>query len=125
MSPDKILEILEYINQNNETLGIIELLPVSGKSGTLQWRASTFAEPLKEHVIAKTGTLQNVSNLAGFIITASGNRVPFVMFTNSITYSERTRDNVRNRRAPSPHYGYERYVMENIYHERVIGKDFR
>lgn len=125
MSPDKMLEILDYINQNNDTLGIIELLPVSGKSGTLQWRASTFAEPLKEHVIAKTGTLQNVSNLAGFIITASGNRVPFVMFTNSITYSERTRDNVRNRRAPSPHYGYERYVMENIYHERVIGKDFR
>ena len=34
MSPDKMLEILDYINQNNDTLGIIELLPVSGKSGT-------------------------------------------------------------------------------------------
>ena len=46
------------------------------------------------------------------------------MFNNSITYSERTRDMVKYRRAPSPHYAYERYVLENIYHERVMGRDF-
>lgn len=125
MSPDTMLEILEYINQHNDTLGIIELLPVSGKSGTLQWRASTFNEPLKEHVMAKTGTLQNVSNLAGFVITKNGNRVPFVMFTNSITYSERTRDLVKYRRSPSPHYSYERYIIENIYEEKAMGRDFK
>ena len=124
LTPSKMLEILDYINNHNEQLGIIELLPVSGKSGTLHWRASTFNTPLKEQVIAKTGTLQNVSNLAGFIITQSGVRVPFVMFNNSITYSERTRDMVKYRRAPSPHYAYERYVLENIYHERVMGRDF-
>ena len=125
MSPDTMLEILDYINQHNDTLGIIELLPVSGKSGTLQWRASTFNEPLKEHVMAKTGTLQNVSNLAGFVITKNGNRVPFVMFTNSITYSERTRDLVKYRRSPSPHYSYERYIIENIYEEKAMGRDFK
>ena len=125
MNPDTMLKILDYINEHNETLGIIELLPVSGKSGTLQWRASTFNEPLKEHVIAKTGTLQNVSNLAGFVITKSGNRVPFVMFTNSITYSERTRDLVKYRRSPSPHYSYERYIIEKIYDEQAMGRDFK
>lgn len=124
MTPSKMLEILDYINQHNDELGIVELLPVSGKSGTLHWRASTFNQPLKEHVLAKTGTLQNVSNLAGFVITQSGARVPFVMFTNSITYSESTRDHVKYRRMPSPHYAYERYVLENIYHERVMGRDF-
>ena len=124
LTPNKMLEVLEYINKNNDKLGIIELLPVSGKSGTLHWRPSTFNNPLKEHVIAKTGTLQNVSNLAGFVITQSGVRVPFVMFTNSITYSERTRDMVKYRRSPSPHYAYERYVLENIYYERVMGRDF-
>lgn len=124
LTPDKMLEILDYINKNNDKLGIVELLPVSGKSGTLQWRTSTFNQPLKEHVIAKTGSLQNVSNLAGFIITKSGARVPFVMFTNSITYSERTRDMVKYRRSPSPHYAYERYVLENIYNERRMGRDF-
>ncbi|MCK0534518.1 MULTISPECIES: D-alanyl-D-alanine carboxypeptidase/D-alanyl-D-alanine-endopeptidase [unclassified Anaerobiospirillum] len=125
MSPATMLEILDYINKHNDKLGIIELMPVSGKSGTLQWRASTFNAPLKGHVIAKTGTLQNVSNLAGFVITKSGNRVPFVMFTNSITYSERTRDLVKYRRSPSPHYSYERYIIEHIYDEDVMGRDFR
>lgn len=124
LTPGKMLELLDYMNQHDKQLGIIDLLPVSGKSGTLQWRASTFNEPLKEHVIAKTGTLQNVSNLAGFIVTQSGARVPFVMFNNSITYSERVRDLVKFRRSPSPHYAYERYVLENIYHERVMGRDF-
>ena len=100
MTPAKMLEILDYINKNNEKLGIVELLPVSGKSGTLRWRASTFNQPLFEHVIAKTGTLQNVSNLAGFVITKSGARVPFVMFSNSITYSENIRTLVKNRRTP-------------------------
>ena len=124
LTPSKMLELLDYINQHNDQLGIIELLPVSGKSGTLQWRGSTFNAPLKEHVMAKTGTLQNVSNLAGFVITKSGQRVPFVMFTNSITYSEATRNRVKYRRMPSPHYAYERYVLENIYNERVMGRDF-
>lgn len=124
LTPSKMLELLDYINKHNDKLGIVELLPVSGKSGTLQWRSSTFNQPLKEHVIAKTGTLQNVSNLAGFVITKSGQRVPFVLFTNSITYSETTRDRVKYRRMPSPHYAYERYVLENIYNERVMGRDF-
>ena len=124
LTPSKLLELLDYINQHNDQLGLIELLPVSGKSGTLQWRTSTFNEPLKEHVIAKTGTLQNVSNLAGFVITKSGQRVPFVMFSIAITYSETTRDRVKYRRMPSPHYAYERYVLENIYNERVMGRDF-
>lgn len=124
ITPEKMLEIMDYINKHNDKLGIVEMLPVSGKSGTLHWRGSTVNPPLKEHVIAKTGTLQNVSNLAGFIITKSGARVPFVMFSNSITYSERTRDAVRYRRIASPHYAYERYVLENIYDERIYGKDF-
>lgn len=120
LTPEQMLKILDYINVHNDTLGIIERMPVSGKSGTLKWRASSFNAPLKEHVIAKTGTLQNVSNLAGYVITAKGNRVPFVMFTNSITYSERTLDLVQRRRSPSPHYAYERYVLETIYDERVL-----
>ncbi len=124
LTPNKMLEVLEYIDKHNDKLGIVELLPVSAKSGTLHWRASTFNEPLKERVMAKTGTLQNVSNLAGFVITKSGARVPFVIFTNSITYSERTRDLVKYRRSPSPHYAYERYVLENIHDEKVMGRDF-
>lgn len=122
ISPEIMLKILDYINKHNDKLGLIELLPVSGVSGTLQWRASTYNEPLKERVIAKTGTLQNVSTLAGFVITKSGSRVPFVLFTNSITYPERTRELVRYRRTPSPHYAHERYILEAIYNEKTSVK---
>lgn len=125
VSPRTMLKVLDYINKHNDTLGIIELMPVSGQSGTLHWRASTYNKPLHQKVIAKTGSLQNVSNLAGFVITESGTRVPFVLFTNSITYPEKTRDAVKYRRQPSPHYAYERYVLEQIYHEKRMGIDFK
>ena len=75
-------------------------------------------------MIAKTGTLQNVSNLAGYVRSKSGKLIPFVMFTNAITYTERTRDLVKFRRMASPHLNYERYVLEHIYNEEVMGRDF-
>lgn len=122
INPRTMLKLLDYINKNNDKIGLIEMLPVSGESGTMHWRVSTFNEPLKGHVIAKTGTLQNVSTLAGFVITKTGARVPFVLYTNGITYSERTRDQVKYRRKPSPHYAHERYLLESIYNEQRIRK---
>ncbi len=124
LTANQLLQILSYIKAHDDSLKLIDKLPVSGKKGSLHWRASTINEPLKLNVIAKTGTLQNVSNLAGFVRTKSGALAPFVMFTNSITYSERTRDLVRFRRIASPHQGYERYVLENIYAEKIMGRDF-
>ncbi len=120
----ELLEVLTYIRDHDDTLHLIDKLPVAGESGTLHWRASTINPPLKLNVIAKTGTLQNVSNLAGFIRSKSGSLLPFVMFTNAITYTERMRDQVRFKRTASPHLAYERYVLEHIYNEEVMGRDF-
>ena len=124
VTPKKMLEVLQFINVNNDSLHFIELLPVSGESGTMRYRASTSNPPLAKRVIAKTGTLQNVSNLMGFITTKTGSRVPFVFYTNAITYDQKTRDLVKFKRIASPHLKYERYVLENIYNELVIGRDF-
>lgn len=120
----ELLEVLTYIRDHDDTLHLIDKLPVAGKSGTLQWRSSTINPPLKLNVIAKTGTLQNVSNLAGFVRSKSGSLLPFVMFTNAITYNERMRDQVKFKRIASPHLAYERYVLEHIYNEEVMGRDF-
>lgn len=120
ISPRNLLEVLNYIKKHDKDLDLIGSLPVSGKSGTLHWRASSFDAPLKEHVIAKTGTLQNVSNLAGFVKSKSGSLIPFVMFTNSISYDQRTRDKVKYRRMASPHYKYEKHVLLTIYNEQEI-----
>ena len=72
----------------------------------------------------KTGSLQNVSNLMGFMRTKSGTRVPFVFYTNSLSYDQKTRDLVKYHKIASPHLGYERYVLEQIYDEKVMGRDF-
>lgn len=124
LTASELLEVLTYIKNHDDKLHLIDKLPVSGKKGTLHWRASTINPPLKLNVIAKTGTLQNVSNLAGYVRSKSGKLIPFVMFTNAITYTERTRDLVKFRRMASPHLNYERYVLEHIYNEEVMGRDF-
>ncbi len=125
VSPHIMLNILEYINHNDDKLHFIELLPVAGVSGSMHWRASTSQPPLAKNVTAKTGTLQNVSNLMGFITTKSGKRVSFVIYTGALNYDQKTRDMVKYRRMASPHLGYERYVLEQIYNEKVMGRDFK
>lgn len=124
MTPRQLLSLLTYIKNNDDKLHLMDCLPVAGESGTLHWRGSTVNKPLAHNVIAKTGTLQNVSNLAGFVRTKSGQMSPFVIFTNAITYSQKIRDQVKYRRIASPHYAYERYVLENIYDEKAMGRDF-
>ena len=86
----------------------------------MHWRRSSVEEPLKFNVIAKTGTLQNISNIAGFVRSKNNNLIPFVMFTNSISYDQNTRNKVKNRRIASPHYNYEKYVLLQIYDEAEI-----
>ena len=60
----------------------------------------------------------------GFITTRSGKRVPFVVYTGALNYDQKTRDMVKYRRIASPHLGYERFVLEQIYNEKVMGRDF-
>lgn len=124
VTPHKMLEVLEFINLNDDKIDFIKLLPVADESGTLHWRASTRNAPLGKNVTAKTGALTNVSNLMGFMKTKTGARVPFVFYTNSISYDQRTRDLVKYHKIASPHLGYERYVLEQIYDEKVMGRDF-
>ncbi|MCR5085147.1 MAG: D-alanyl-D-alanine carboxypeptidase/D-alanyl-D-alanine-endopeptidase, partial [Succinivibrionaceae bacterium] len=118
ITPRQMLSLLEFVKANDSTLGLIDMLPLAGKTGTLAFRASVTQKPLREHVRGKTGTLVNVSNLAGFVTSASGASIPFVIFTNSITHSPRERDRIRNGATASSHYGYERYVLEQIQAER-------
>lgn len=55
----------------------------------------------------------------GFMRTKSGERVPFVFYTNAISFDQRTRDLVKYHKIASPHLGYERYVLEQIYNEKL------
>lgn len=116
----QMLEVLDFIARNNEQLQLIEKLPVAGMSGTLGSRGSVQMPPLVKNVTAKTGTLQNVSNLAGFITTASGQRKAFVVMVNGLTFPPKVRQALKARRIASPHYKFERAVLEQIYREQPL-----
>ena len=71
--------VSEYLvkNKNNKTL---ESLPTPGE-GTLTHRML----PIKNNLRAKTGTLSDVSSIAGYLTTKSGNKYAFCIIVNDPT----------------------------------------
>ncbi|MEZ7862484.1 MAG: D-alanyl-D-alanine carboxypeptidase/D-alanyl-D-alanine-endopeptidase [Aeromonadaceae bacterium] len=116
----QMLQVLDFIAQNDGQLKLIDKLPVAGMSGTLGSRGSVQMPPLVKNVTAKTGTLQNVSNLAGFMTTASGQRKAFVVMVNGLTFPPKVRQALKAHRIASPHYKFERAVLEQIYREQPL-----
>ncbi|MCD8547052.1 MAG: D-alanyl-D-alanine carboxypeptidase/D-alanyl-D-alanine-endopeptidase [Aeromonadaceae bacterium] len=120
ITANQMLQVLDYMALHDAELGLIDLLPVAGMSGTLGSRGSVQRPPLLKNVTAKTGTLQNVSNLAGYLTTASGKRKAFVLMVNGLTFPPQVRQALKARRISSPHYPFERAVLEQIYKEQPV-----
>lgn len=97
ISPATMMQVLQYIALNDSTLNFISMLPLAGHDGTLQYRAGLHAAGVDGKVSAKTGSLQGVYNLAGFITAASGQRLAFVQYLSG--YAVEPADQ-RNRRIP-------------------------
>lgn len=120
ITPRQMLSVLQYIADNDSHLNMIRLFPVAGQSGTLGSRGSVMKAPLLKNVTAKTGTLNGVSNLAGFLTTKSGKLVPFVYFMNNLSYDEATAKKLKAKKIAKPHYAHERQVLEAIYNEESV-----
>jgi len=97
ISPATMMQVLQYIAQNDSQLNFISMLPLAGYDGSLQYRAGLHQAGVDGKVSAKTGSLQGVYNLAGFITTASGQRMAFVQYLSG--YAVEPADQ-RNRRIP-------------------------
>ncbi|WP_337261448.1 MULTISPECIES: serine-type D-Ala-D-Ala carboxypeptidase [unclassified Serratia (in: enterobacteria)] len=80
LTPATMMQALQYIAQHDSELNFIAMLPLSGYDGTLRYRGGLHEAGVDGKVSAKTGALQGVYNLAGFITTASGQRYAFVQF---------------------------------------------
>jgi len=80
IAPATMMQVLQYIAKNDQQLNFISMLPLAGYDGTLRYRGGLHEAGLDGKVSAKTGSLQGVYNLAGFITTASGQRVAFVQY---------------------------------------------
>lgn len=83
---NKLMQILQYIAANNDTLHMVEMLPIAGVDGTLQYRKSFANNELKSIVYAKTGYLEGNYNLAGFIKLKEDKYVAFVQFISGYNY---------------------------------------
>lgn len=120
LSAKNLFDVLTYIKDHDSSLKLIDILPKSGINGTLKYRPSVRDKKLKGVVIAKTGSLQNVSNLAGFIKSKNNQLIPFVIFENSLTYPQELREEINQLKKKSPHYAFEKSVITDIYNEKAI-----
>ena len=82
LSANQLLQVLQLIYRDPRFEHLIGLLPVSGKSGTLRYKSGYSNAPLKDKVIAKTGSMQGVDNLAGFLSFDSDLKIVFVVLEN-------------------------------------------
>ena len=82
VAPQTMLQVLDYIAKNEDKLHLLDSFPIAGVDGTLSGRGSLINPPLIKNVIAKTGALKGVYNLAGDLTNARGEKVAFVQFIN-------------------------------------------
>lgn len=97
IAPATMMQVLQYIAQHDNELNFISMLPLAGHDGSLQYRAGLNQAGVDGKVSAKTGSLQGVYNLAGFITAASGQKIAFVQYLSG--YAVPPADQ-RNRRIP-------------------------
>ena len=80
LKPESVMGLLKKIDQETKFLEIKSMLPVSGIDGTLKniYRSETLRGQMK----LKTGTLNGVRCLAGFITSKTGKKYRFVFMHN-------------------------------------------
>nr|WP_314264122.1 serine-type D-Ala-D-Ala carboxypeptidase [uncultured Moellerella sp.] len=97
ITPATMMSILQFIAKNDDKLDFISMLPLAGHDGTLRYRGGFDEAGVNGKVSAKTGALQGVYNLAGFMTTASGQRIAFVQFISAFAVPQSEQ---RSRRVP-------------------------
>ena len=84
VSAHQILETVKAIYYNSELKILVNSLPVSGYSGTLLNKPAFNHNPLKNIIVAKTGSMTGVNCLAGFINIPGKNKYAFVIMENGV-----------------------------------------
>ena len=83
VSPKVLSDVLKYAYKNQViSLQFITSLPIAGIDGTLKNRFST--PDVKGRVFAKTGYLNNVRSLSGYIYTKTGDVLVFSILANGL-----------------------------------------
>jgi len=80
IAPRAYTQLLSYASRQQWGLGWRQTLPVAGVDGTLAGRFKN--SPLKGRMWAKTGTLNEVTALSGYVTGASGKLLAFSVLVN-------------------------------------------
>lgn len=112
-----LLQALEYLDQNEAELKLLDSFPKAGVDGTLAGRSSLAAAELTQNISAKTGTLKGVYNLAGFMHNAKGEKIAFVQLVNGYTTGEAL--DQKPKRAAL--HQFEQALYQALYHDENKG----
>jgi D-alanyl-D-alanine carboxypeptidase/D-alanyl-D-alanine-endopeptidase (penicillin-binding protein 4) len=93
ITPAQIMQVLDYNYHNNSETGemFYQSLPIGGIDGSLHWRMGE--KGMIGSVHAKTGTMKDISGLAGYVTTYNHQKIAFVTLFNAF---------------PDSHYKYQR-----------------
>jgi D-alanyl-D-alanine carboxypeptidase/D-alanyl-D-alanine-endopeptidase (penicillin-binding protein 4) len=80
VSPRAVVKLLLWADQQPWAADFRSTLPVSGQDGTLADRLRS--QDTAGRILAKTGTLNAVNSLSGYLETVSGHRLAFAIFGN-------------------------------------------
>lgn len=112
VSSDIMLQALDYIAKHEDELHLMETFPVAGVDGTISGRGSMIKPPLAKNILAKTGSLKSVYNLAGFMTNARGERIAFVQFINGYSTGD-----LENKTKRAPLVQFENAVYSGLYNQ--------
>ncbi len=82
-SPRSVGTLLEQMRDTPEYNDFYRSLPLAGRSGTLRKRMRK--GPARGRVRAKTGTINGVSTLSGYVKTRSGKQIVFSLLMNGVS----------------------------------------
>ncbi len=80
-TPNALVRLLVYLAAQPQAALLRESLPIAGVDGSLIWRMRGTAAQGNVH--AKTGSMAYVQCLAGYVTTASGERLAFAIMLNN------------------------------------------
>lgn len=111
VSAKTLYQILQLWQRDPQLHPLIGRLAIAGESGTLRYRRSLTKSPLKGHIHAKSGYVNGVVNLVGFI-EKDGQFSPFVLLTNGVVLSNEEQQALRKRQIIHPVLAFERDWLE-------------
>ncbi|MEG3754227.1 D-alanyl-D-alanine carboxypeptidase/D-alanyl-D-alanine endopeptidase [Psychromonas arctica] len=116
MSAELFMSVVKFVYQQDKKLGLLDSFSVAGVDGTLKYHKGVNAKSLKGNIIAKTGSLKGVANLAGIVKSPTGDKL-FVLMINGYNRGNSVTRAVIPRVEKASVYLFEKAFFKHIYED--------